>query len=190
MMNPRGHQQSSRAEAALQSTICLLLIDSIGYSLIVLWLVSHPYIPQSTHSSHSLSTWWSFPTWPFTWQPSGTLGTKRWSLQHHRKTSGTECELWVLEWHHDAMRLRSATVSEVILEQQVRWVFHKNNSHERHFCFIHCCWWKIFKGFFFFISDIFHYFFLVLWISTICDSSYIIWLSRQNFTNVILIFAE
>lgn len=149
MMNPRWHQQSSRAEAALQSTICMLLIDSIGYSLIVLWLVSHPYIPQSTHSSHSLSTWWSFPTWPFTWQPSGTLGTKRWSLQHHRKTSGTECELWVLEWHHDAMRLRSATVSEVILEQQVRWVFHKNNSHERHFCFIRCCWWKIFKGFFF-----------------------------------------
>lgn len=119
MMNPRWHQQSSWAEATLESTVCILVIDSIDYSLIVLWLVSHPCIPQPTHSLHSLSTWWSFPTWPFTWQPSGTLGTKRWSLRHHRKTSGTESELWTLEWHHDAVRLRSAMVSEVILEQQV-----------------------------------------------------------------------
>lgn len=49
---------------------------------------------------------------------------------------------------------------------------------------------RFLKAFFFLISVIFHNFFLVLWISTICDSSYAIWLSRQNFTNVILIYLQ
>lgn len=76
-----NHQPSSHAEATLDSTICKQLIDCIWFNELIYsgWFLFILTIPQFTRSLHSLSTSWSVPTWPFTWQPSGTLETKRWS---------------------------------------------------------------------------------------------------------------
>ncbi len=54
---------------------------------------------QSTPCSPSSSTWWSSPTWPSTWRPSGTLAAKRWSWPRRLKTNDTEerPHLWTFQ---------------------------------------------------------------------------------------------
>lgn len=60
---------------------------------------------ESTQPSLCSNTWWSSPTWPSTWRPSGTSAAKRWWWPLLLKTNATKTQHKDSSWRQTILKV-------------------------------------------------------------------------------------